>query len=570
MKKILLAAALCSCLLSRAQNVGVGTANPLNKLHVAGGLRLDTLAGVSGNGIVTHNASGVIYGLKFSGSNGDVLRGDGSFGPPPGGAGGTSGWALTGNGGTSTATSFIGTTDNASLVFRIRNLFSGIIDSARRNTALGYRSLFSNTTGSENVAFGFGALTSNLSGGNNAALGVNALKSNTAGFNNAAVGWRAMEANKGSDNTAMGTQSLLSNITGDYNSAFGSAALVLNQTGYYNTAVGAAAAYTNVSGHDNTAMGANAMVGNKGSFNTSIGAFSMYGNGNGGENTAVGYKAMEQSTGSFYNTAVGFGALQGNNNGVSNCAFGHNALSRNKSGGGVAMGVDALFKNTDGYGNTAIGTGALYTITTGSFNTAIGYNAGNGSNPANPNATWGLPPTASNTTCLGYGAGFITTSSNQVNVGNFSVTWIGGQVPWGTYSDQRMKHDIRDEVPGLAFISRLRPVTYYIDLAKQKEIAGADPKDGDWEGKHDIEQRKMTGFLAQDVEAAARAAGFEFSGVHAPKNGQGLYSLEYSTFVVPLVKAVQEQQQLIDRQQKLIEALLKRVEALEKNSSPLK
>ena len=73
----------------------------------------------------------------------------------------------------------------------------------------------------------------------------------------------------------------------------------------------------------------------------------------------------------------------------------------------------------------------------------------------------------------------------------------------------------------------------------------------------------MTGFFAQDVEEAAKAINYSFNGVYNPKNG-GLLSLDYSAFVVPLVKAVQEQQTIIDKQQKQIDDLIKRIEALEK------
>jgi uncharacterized coiled-coil protein SlyX len=43
----------------------------------------------------------------------------------------------------------------------------------------------------------------------------------------------------------------------------------------------------------------------------------------------------------------------------------------------------------------------------------------------------------------------------------------------------------------------------------------------------------------------------------------GLYGLRYAEFVVPLVKAVQEQQAFIENQQKQIDELLRRIEELE-------
>jgi trimeric autotransporter adhesin len=64
---------------------------------------------------------------------------------------------------------------------------------------------------------------------------------------------------------------------------------------------------------------------------------------------------------------------------------------------------------------------------------------------------------------------------------------------------------------------------------------------------------------------------FNFSGVDAPKNENDVYSLRYSEFVVPLVKAVQEQQQQIDTLKKendlskqIISDLQKRIADLEK------
>jgi trimeric autotransporter adhesin len=88
--------------------------------------------------------------------------------------------------------------------------------------------------------------------------------------------------------------------------------------------------------------------------------------------------------------------------------------------------------------------------------------------------------------------------------------------------------------------------------------------DRDYNGKNDIEKIKFTGFLAQDVERAARESNYDFSGVTVPKNDHDLYTLSYEQFVVPLVKAVQEQQAIIEFLKKQNDALAKRVETLEK------
>ena len=91
----------------------------------------------------------------------------------------------------------------------------------------------------------------------------------------------------------------------------------------------------------------------------------------------------------------------------------------------------------------------------------------------------------------------------------------------------------------------------------------------DYPGKYDIEKIKFSGFLAQEVEQAANEAGYNFSGITKPKTNNDLYSLSYESFVVPLVKAVQElaqsaktQQKIIDEQGKLIDYLVQQLEAI--------
>ena len=137
---------------------------------------------------------------------------------------------------------------------------------------------------------------------------------------------------------------------------------------------------------------------------------------------------------------------------------------------------------------------------------------------------------------------------------------IGGQVGWTTYSDQRVKQNIEHNVPGLSFISLLQPVTYHYNIAREKELLGIKNDNEEWNGKHDIERIRFSGFIAQQVDAAANSIGYNFSGVDKAGNVMGL---RYAEFVVPLVKAVQEQQQQIDALKLQNEKLLERLEKLE-------
>ena len=110
------------------------------------------------------------------------------------------------------------------------------------------------------------------------------------------------------------------------------------------------------------------------------------------------------------------------------------------------------------------------------------------------------------------------------------------------------------------------------------------------ESERKAEQVVQTGFIAQEVELTAKKSGYDFSGVDAPKNDKDSYGLRYSEFVVPLVKAMQEQQTLIqsqqainqdqlgmiqsqqvtnENQQALIKKLEERITSLEKSKSPL-
>ena len=145
-------------------------------------------------------------------------------------------------------------------------------------------------------------------------------------------------------------------------------------------------------------------------------------------------------------------------------------------------------------------------------------------------------------------------ASDRVRLGNTSVTSIGGQVAWSVFSDERVKANIKENVPGLRFINLLKPITYNYDIDKEQSIMGAQSTEK-WASKYDITRMQFTGFSAQQVEKAARQIGYNFSGVDAPKNDRDLYALRYSDFVVPLVKAVQELSKMNDDRNAAIDSI---------------
>ena len=147
---------------------------------------------------------------------------------------------------------------------------------------------------------------------------------------------------------------------------------------------------------------------------------------------------------------------------------------------------------------------------------------------------------------------------------------IGGFAAWSNFSDGRFKENIREEVPGLDFITRLRPVSYTVNIKKLDEHIMQLLPDSikqvrvKFNNYAKANEEIHTGFIAQEVEELANTLGYKFDGVNKPQNSTDNYSIAYSQFVMPLVKAVQEQQAIILNQQKQIDLLLKRIESLEK------
>ena len=185
-----------------------------------------------------------------------------------------------------------------------------------------------------------------------------------------------------------------------------------------------------------------------------------------------------------------------------------------------------MAENFSGHYNAAFGIQALNDNETGWVNSAFGAYSG-------PTAT-----NLTNTTALGYNA--TPTASNQVRIGNSNVTSIGGKVMWSTFSDGRFKREVREDVSGLEFINKLRPVSYTVDQTAVDKFLRIPDNVAQQNATLRTLPIRETGFIAQEVEAVIKKSGYVFDGVEVPQNDADHYSIRYAAFVVPLVKAVQE------------------------------
>ena len=192
----------------------------------------------------------------------------------------------------------------------------------------------------------------------------------------------------------------------------------------------------------------------------------------------------------------------------------------------------------------------MQNTTNSNYNTAIGSNTGRAFDNGYNNVFLGANCDVNGAgyyNVIAIGQGVICTASDQAIIGNSATNSIGGYADWTNFSDGRYKKNMKEGVKGLDFIMRLRPITYNLDVTGIRSPLGQkSPADAGTQQSIAAREREvLSGFAAQEVEAAASASGYDFSGVDKPKNANAFYWLRYGDFVVPLVKAVQEQQKMI-------------------------
>ena len=406
------------------------------------------------------------------------------------------------------------------------------------NFAAGYESLYSNLNGSDNFAQGIYSLTSNINGFSNFAVGNASLKLNTSGTSNIAIGYSSLTNNTiGDNNIAFGESSLTNNTSGSNNIAAGNLSLFSNTTGYSNVALGYRALRSNTTGANNFSVGNNSLYRNTtGANNIAFGESSLASNTIGANNFSVGNNSLYSNTTGISNFAVGESSLSSNTTGFNNFAVGTSSLSSNTTGiSNFALGTFSLVNNTNGEHNIGIGSVSLFNLSSGNFNIAIGESAGYDLSAGSNNILIGNEAQATT-----------STTSNQIVLGNTSISSLRAQVTSITaLSDRRDKTDIVTIAEGIDFIKQLKPVTFTWNTRDKAKVG-----------------IKSAGFIAQDLLALQKASSIGVNLDLVSEDNPEKLEARYNNLLPVMVKAIQDQQKIIEDQKIRLEALEKIVAEL--------
>jgi hypothetical protein len=216
----------------------------------------------------------------------------------------------------------------------------------------------------------------------------------------------------------------------------------------------------------------------------------------------------------------------------------------------VGIGLLTLNSNTYGNDNIAIGWTAGYRITIGSNNILLGSNTGENLSIGSNNLFLGRTAgsnmtTGSNNIILGNNAQATTaTVDNQITLGNSSITSLRAQVTSITaLSDRRDKTDIKTIAEGIDFIKNLKPVTYTWNTRDKSKVG-----------------IKAAGFIAQDLLNLQKSSSIGDNLDLVSEDNPEKLEARYNNLLPVMVKAIQDQQVVIEELKKELEALKKLIQ----------
>lgn len=471
------------------------------------------------------------------------------------------------------------------------------------NTAVGAFSYSHGTTGRSNSMLGLGAMYFNTSGSGNVAMGVRSLHDNQTGNGNVAVGDSALFRNTNNFNSAVGRFSLYNTTSGTLNTALGFQSGTANNTGTRNIFIGANA-NTSVSSITNAAaIGANAYVTNNnsmvlGSINGINGATASTNVGIGLTNPFARLHVVRSGTASTVYSSNSAAVLESNGITYLQINAPDNALSGIIAGNSQTSTRSALMFGSDSSmifrtggninrmsitnsGNVAVGNIAPLTkmhvyapaaddpnIRIASASTS--FEPGVQLVKSNAGSDWRMYvdvsgflnfarstddfATAGTDYFTAFTNFFQPSSDNFSRLGGPSNRWTTVYALNGTIntSDAREKQNIRDLNYGLKEVMQLRPVSFEWKSNPQ------------WGSKIGFIAQEVQPILSEVVQQGALKDRTELLNdlqqtTHDKNEMLGIY---YSDIIPVAVKAIQEQQAIIESQQEEIDRLKKEQESL--------
>ena len=366
---------------------------------------------------------------------------------------------------------------------------AGAFNLGDRNVFMGYTAGLQNSEGTDNIYIGHESGKNGSAGSENIMIGSQAGLANVTGEHNVFIGYQAGTANTASNNTFLGFQAGRDNSDGNINTFIGRSAGAQNKTGDFNTFVGYQAGESNVSGNSNTYVGYNAGGNSIGSGNVFIG--NAAGLNGGSDQLMIDNNATSAPMihGHFDRDFLKLNAFVRIQDG---------ALPPNVTSG---EGMELFYDNILDVGKIQVfdrGIGQWGTLDLGVHVVTNGI-------PSPPSHSFAMP--------------------NVIGLGSAIAR------DWDTYSDARIKSNIKPINNGLNLINKLNPVTYFQHDATQNEHGFEIMTDG----------QQTIGLVAQEVYHVLPEV------VNKPIDEQKeLWSMNYEKIIPFLIKAVQELSEEVD------------------------
>jgi hypothetical protein len=366
------------------------------------------------------------------------------------------------------------------------------------NTVVGYQAALNNTSGANNVAFGNTAFYANSTGSQNVAIGGAALQANTTA----------------SSNTAVGYQAGYSNTTAPYCVFLGSTAGYSNTTGAANVCIGNGAGYSSVTSTSNVIIGSG-----------------VYGSTNG-----AGY-----ATTSGLNTFIGAGA------GSSVTTGGKNTILGNYTGNQGGLDI----RTASNYIVLSDGDGNPRQVIDSSGNLLVGTTSGTENRLYKSSSTYSTrienTSTSTGSTLLlqsgrAAGTGFTNIECYANGALNFQVLGNGNvqntNNSYGAISDVKLKENIVDALPKLAEMMQVKVRNYNLIGETTKQL-GVVAQELETVFPNMIDE-------TPDYEDVITTDEDGKETTERVLTGTKTKSVKYSVFVPMLIKAMQEQQAIIE------------------------